>query len=161
LLENTTTSESKSKPKQKPETTGPKSINSTSERNPLNAGLRAADLSSCRKGDSAEHFAIAALMARGLEVFHNAGGDGPVDLLFGYVGQAFYAVNVKLARYMCGTSGRHSWSSTQACKVPDGIYPLLVVPHTGQDITGWELKWHVRKETNKPVCPPGFEDFWN
>jgi hypothetical protein len=144
-LENTTTSESQSPLKLVPEV----------------RGLTHIDFSSNRAGDIAEVYATAALMAKGATVFRNTGCDGKTDLCFKYQ-DAIYEIDVKLASYQPGNPGFYSWRTKTASDVKLPIYPLIVVPVTGIDLSGWYCRW-LRSGRGKttPHCPPGLETFWD
>lgn len=107
-------------------------------------------------------YASVALMARGASVYKNTGCDGKTDLCFKYKGNV-YEIDVKLARYMHDGKGRFSWRANQAAKVKLPVYPLIVVPLTGPDLSGWFCRWHSKKRGSKSFlnCPSGLENFWN
>lgn len=128
-------------------------------------GLTHIDFSSNRAGDIAEVYATAALMAKGATVFRNTGCDGKTDLCFKYKG-SIYEIDVKLARYIQRKSGKSFWGTSQASYVNLPVYPLLVVPATGTDLSGWYCRWkQTIKGSNNVVksyhCPPGLENFWD
>ena len=101
-------------------------------------------------------------MLRGAEVFPNIGCDGKTDICFKYMG-SIYEIDVKLARLIKKTSGSCSWGTTTARLVRLPVYPLIVVPITGVDMSGWYCKWvGLRTGANPPPhCPPGLENFWD
>lgn len=109
-------------------------------------------------------YASVALMARGASVFKNTGCDGKTDLCFKYKGK-LYEIDVKLARYMESEKGRFFWRANQASSVRPPVYPLIVVPLTGSDLSGWYCRWNMKRGGNKYTkeynCPPGLENFWN
>jgi hypothetical protein len=109
-------------------------------------------------------YATAALMAKGATVFQNTGCDGKTDLCFKYKG-SIYEIDVKLARYMQGKPGYYCWRTNTASNVKLPVYPLIVVPATGANLTGWYCRWLAQKGSNNIVksyhCPPGLENFWD
>jgi hypothetical protein len=110
-------------------------------------------------------YATAALMAKGATVFRNTGCDGKTDLCFKYKG-SIYEIDVKLARYMYSKPGQSYWRCNNASLVKLPVYPLLVVPATGADLSGWYCRWKLtNKGSNNYVkayhCPPGLENFWD
>ena len=145
MLENITTSESQLLPSP----------------HPAVRGLTHIDFSCNRAGDIAEIYATAALMARGATVFRNTGCDGRTDLCFKYKGKVI-EVDVKLARYMHDGRGNWRWRSNNAGQVELPVYPLIVVPRTGADLSGWYCKWNGKPGGGKEYnCPPGLETFWD
>ena len=128
-------------------------------------GLTRIDFSTNRAGDLAEVYATAALMAKGATVFRNTSCDGKTDLCFKYK-KTIYEVDVKLARVTYNGTGHWSWSTGHASSVQLPVYPLIVVPATGSDLSGWYCRW-LRKQGSKNrsivkgvYCPPGLENFW-
>ena len=101
-------------------------------------------------------------MLKGAEVFPNAGCDGKADTCFKYKG-GIYEIDVKLARLLNNGCGVYSWGSTKVYLVKPPVYPLIVVPATGVDMSGWYCKWvGLRTGRNPPPhCPPGLENFWD
>lgn len=101
-------------------------------------------------------------MARGATVFKNTGCDGKTDLCFKYKGSV-YEIDVKLASWTHDGKGHFSWRSVAARNVKHPVYPLIVVPATGANISGWYCKWNgARTGPNPPPnCPPGLENFWD
>jgi len=102
-------------------------------------------------------------MAKGATVFRNTGCDGKTDLCFKYQGN-IYEVDVKLAAYQRNRYG-WSWRAQKASQVNLPIYPLIVIPQTGTDLSGWCCRWKSLNGTNtickKWHCPPGLENFWD
>jgi hypothetical protein len=104
-------------------------------------------------------------MVRGATVFRNTGCDGKTDLCFKYQNNV-YEVDVKLARYMRDTRGYGWWGTPHASEVRFPVYPLIVIPATGSNLSGWYCRW---KQTNRGSnhivksyhCPPGLENFWD
>jgi hypothetical protein len=128
-------------------------------------GLTHIDFSSSRAGDIAEKYATLSLWLRGAEVFPNAGCDGKVDLCFKYSG-LIYEVDVKLACYAQSKPGHYSWRTDKASRVRPPVYPLIVVPSTGANLSGWHCRWLQKKGQRKANiksyhCPPGLENFWD
>lgn len=127
-------------------------------------GLTHINFSTNRAGDIAEVYATAALMAKGATVFRNSGCDGKTDLCFQYKG-SIYEIDVKLAYYTVSGNGDWYWASRQASKVKLPVYPLIVVPATGANLSGWYCRWKEKKGGNKNTkryhCPPGLENFWD
>ncbi len=103
-------------------------------------------------------------MAKGATVFRNTGCDGKTDLCFKYKG-VIYEIDVKLANYQKGGTGGYSRSTPSSTAVKLPVYPLIVVPATGTDLSGWYCRWKAhhganqRRKTN--YCPPGLENFWD
>ena len=107
----------------------------------------------------AELYACVSLMIRGASVFKNTGCDGKTDLCFKYEGQ-IYEIDVKLACYKTKSEGRSCWETSHASKVKLPVYPLIVVPATGIDLSGWYCRWKKTQQgTNH--CPLGLENFWD
>jgi hypothetical protein len=106
----------------------------------------------------AELYASLALMTRGATVFENTSCVGKTDLCFGYKG-SLYQVDVKLASFRL----KKGWQSQKASEVKAPVYPLLVIPETGLDLSGWYCRWHRKGAGCKPKihCPPGLENFWD
>jgi hypothetical protein len=102
-------------------------------------------------------------MAKGATVFRNTGCDGKTDLCFKYQGNV-YEIDVKLARYRSHGSN-YSWSTQAVSKVKLPVYPLIVVPVTGTDLSGWYCRWkekHGASGKHKVYhCPTGLENFWD
>lgn len=97
-------------------------------------------------------------MVRGASVFKNTGCDGKTDLCFKY-GNQIHEIDVKLAYYTSTNTGG-CWRSRDASDVQLPVYPLVVVPVTGADLSGWYCRWKMnRNKTNH--CPPGLENFWD
>jgi hypothetical protein len=109
-------------------------------------------------------YATAALMAKGATVFRNTGCDGKTDLCFKYR-DVIYEIDVKIAHYVVNDRGYTCWKSCSVHKVMLPVYPLIVVPATGTDLSGWYCKWkQIRggdKSAKTNYCPPGLENFWN
>jgi hypothetical protein len=109
-------------------------------------------------------YATAALMAKGATVFRNTGCDGKTDLCFKYKG-VVYEIDVKLAHYRVNNRGYGSWRSDKASTVMLPVYPLIVVPTTATDLSGWYCRWKQHlggdKSAKTNYCPPGLENFWN
>jgi hypothetical protein len=110
-------------------------------------------------------YATTALMAKGATVFGNTGCDGKTDLCFKYKG-SIYEIDVKLARYTQTKPGHYYWMSSEVSQVKLPVYPLIVVPATGANLSGWYCKWkQTRKGSNHIAksyhCPPGLENFWD
>lgn len=144
-LENTTVCEFQSQQKRAPEV----------------RGLTHIDFSANRAGDIAEVYATAALMAKGATVFRNTGCDGKTDLCFKYK-DLIYEIDVKIAHYAVDTRGNPCWRSCLVSKVMLPIYPLIVVPATGTDLSGWYCRWKKKNGRNTVYhCPPGLENFWD
>jgi hypothetical protein len=104
-------------------------------------------------------------MAKGATVFRNTGCDGKTDLCFKYSG-TIYEIDVKLASVTYGGKGAWSWSTQHASKVKPPVYPLIVVPATGTDLSGWYCRWRQKLGQNRAAikkynCPPGLENFWD
>jgi hypothetical protein len=104
-------------------------------------------------------------MAKGATVFRNTGCDGKTDLCFKYK-EVVYEVDVKLASYKTSRSGASCWQTRAASGVKLPVYPLIVVPTTGADLSGWYCRWKLsQKGSNNVVksyhCPPGLENFWD
>lgn len=101
-------------------------------------------------------------MAKGATVFRNTGCDGKTDLCFKYEGSV-YEIDVKLASYRCIDSRWRCGEGLGKVKLP--VYPLIVVPQTGADLSGWYCRWkskpHTRLDRKKWHCPPGLENFWD
>lgn len=100
-------------------------------------------------------------MAKGATVYKNISCVGPTDLCFEYEGK-IHQVNVKTACHK--TNKRGSWwcppGSIHKIKYP--IYPLIIVPATGANTSGWYCKWHVKDQRYGEInCPPGLENFWD
>ena len=131
-------------------------------------GLTHIDFSANRAGDIAEVYATAALMAKGATVFRNTGCDGKTDLCFKYK-DCVYEIDVKLAYYkITCLNGKHQnrWTATGASHVNLPVYPLIVIPATGANLSGWYCRWkQTQKGSNNRVktyhCPPGLENFWD
>lgn len=124
-------------------------------------GLTHIDFSPNRAGDIAEGYATVALMAKGATVFRNTGCDGKTDLCFKYAG-SMYEVDVKLAHLTTCGNGSYVWKTKSASDVKAPIYPLIVMPKTFSDLSGWSCRWLVRgNQHGNPVCPPGLENFWD
>ena len=133
LLENTTTSESKSKPKQKPETTGPKST-------------------SCnRTGDYWEYHVMMKAWEKGAEIFPNLGCDGKTDMVLKIDG-SLYEIDVKQMKW----HQKGYWCSVKKVHAP-GVWAVWVNPETR------DVRWPYTGggSSRIPQCPPGLEDFWN
>lgn len=123
-------------------------------------GLTHIDFSNNRAGDIAEVYATAALMAKGATVFRNTGCDGKTDLCFKYKGQV-HEIDVKLAALIRSRRGDY-WQTRTASQVMLPVYPLVVVPQTFTDLSGWHCRWITRgNQYGEPVCPPGLENFWD
>jgi hypothetical protein len=104
-------------------------------------------------------------MAKGASVFKNTGCDGKTDLCFKYNG-AVYEIDVKLAAFIDNGNGGFSWKSTASGSVKPPVYPLIVIPETGIDLSGWRCRWVAKPgkwSTAKKLfrCPPGLENFWD
>lgn len=128
---------------------------------PAVRGLTHIDFTANRAGDIAEIYATAALMAKGATVFRNTGCDGKTDLCFKYQGNV-YEVDVKIAYYTTKKCGSSCWETSHASKVKLPVYPLIVVPMTFADLSGWYCRWLAKgNRYGKPVCPPGLENFWD
>ena len=140
-LESITTSESQSPLKLVPEV----------------RGLTLIDIEKNKAGDMAEAYASLALMLKGATVFKNTSCVGKTDLCFDYKG-SIYKVDVKLASFRVGKG----WQTKKASEVMMPVYPLLVIPETGADLSGWYCRWHRKGAGCKPRthCPPGLENFW-
>jgi hypothetical protein len=106
-------------------------------------------------------YATAALMVKGATVFQNTGCDGKTDLCFKYKG-SIYEIDVKLAHYEETRPGYYYWRTQKASLVSLPVYPLIVVPSTGANLSGWYCRW-LRSGRGKttPHCPPGLENFWD
>jgi hypothetical protein len=128
-------------------------------------GLTHIDFSKNKAGDIGELYASVALMAKGASVFKNTGCDGKTDLCFKYKGQV-YEIDVKLASCTITKTGARCWRSSDAQFVKYPVYPLIVVPATGVDLSGWYCRWYLkagqaRAKNKKYQCPPGLETFWS
>lgn len=103
-------------------------------------------------------------MAKGATVFRNTGCDGKTDLCFKYQGKV-YEIDVKLAQYQLNGNGSWSWKSGKASYVKLPVYPLIVVPATGTDLSGWYCRWKQNVGGDRSVrtnhCPSGLENFWD
>lgn len=100
-------------------------------------------------------------MAKGATVFRNTGCDGKTDLCFKYNG-SIYEIDVKLAAYLRNGSGHWCWRAAKASQVRLPIYPLIVVPESGTDLSGWYCRWLKKgDQRGGSVCPPGLENFWD
>jgi len=108
-------------------------------------------------------YATAALMAKGATVFRNTGCDGKTDLCFKYKG-VVYEIDVKIAHYYANKKGA-SWRCGVSYSVKLPVYPLIVVPATGTDLSGWYCRWKQNRGGDKSRktnhCPPGLENFWD
>ena len=132
LLENTTTSESKSKPKQKPETTGPKST------------------SCSRTGDYWEHHVMMKAWEKGAEIFPNLGCDGKTDMVLKIDG-SLYEIDVKQMKW----HQAGYWCSVKKVHAP-GVWAVWVNPETRA------VRWPYMGGGSRVFqCPPGLEDFWD
>jgi hypothetical protein len=141
LLENTTTSESKSKPKQKPETTGPKSTSSN------------------RTGDYWEHHVMMKAWEKGAEIFPNLGCDGKTDMVLKIDG-SLYEIDVKTMRW---NFIKGCWHSSHKVHAP-GVYAVHVNPETR--VIRWAFEHgctgnNKNPSNNRYQCPPGLEGFWD
>ena len=110
-------------------------------------------------------YATAALMAKGATVFRNTGCDGKTDLCFQYQGNV-YQIDVKIAAWQHNAKDNWSWRAKGASQVRLPVYPLIVVPVTGTDLSGWHCRWLMKKGQGNAKkksyhCPPGLENFWN
>jgi hypothetical protein len=109
-------------------------------------------------------YATAALMVRGATVFRNTGCDGKTDLCFKYKG-SIYEIDVKLATYVQDVGGRFCWAARKASQVKLPVYPLLVIPATGSDLSGWYCRWRNKPKAHNSAkkyhCPPGLENLWD
>ena len=124
-------------------------------------GLTHIDFSANRAGDIAEVYATAALMAKGATVFRNTGCDGKTDLCFKYKDQ-IYEIDVKIAFLTTCGNGSYVWKTQSASNVKPPVYPLIVVPKTFTDLSGWHCRWLLRgNQYGKPVCPPDLENLWD
>jgi hypothetical protein len=104
-------------------------------------------------------------MAKGATVFRNSGCDGKTDLCFKYK-DAIYEIDVKIAAYQPNGNGNYCWRNRDASRVRLPVYPLIVVPATATDLSGWYCRWKLNnKGSNNYVksyyCPPGLENFWD
>jgi hypothetical protein len=103
-------------------------------------------------------------MARGATVFKNTGCDGKTDICFKY-GSKIYEIDVKLASWAKDIRNNYCWMSSAASEVELPVYPVIVIPATGTDLSGWSCRWKTKNGSNRYVqkyhCPPGLEDFWN
>lgn len=106
-------------------------------------------------------YATVSLMSRGATVFRNTSCVGKTDICFKYE-DALYEIDVKLAR-LVESRGYYTWRTTTAYTVKKPVYPLLVVPATGLDLSGWYCKWVGKRSgvNPEPNCPPGLETFWD
>jgi len=104
-------------------------------------------------------------MARGATVFRNTGCDGKTDLCLKYKG-SIYEIDVKLACYDETKPGVYCWKTGNASSVRLPVYPLIVVPATGADLSGWYCRWKQKIGQRSAAiksyhCPPGLENFWD
>lgn len=100
-------------------------------------------------------------MAKGATVFRNTGCDGKTDLCFKYAG-LIYEIDVKMATLSKCRNGSYNWHPKNGSRVKAPVYPLIVVPKTLADLSGWYCRWLVRgNQYGQPVCPPGLENFWD
>jgi hypothetical protein len=103
-------------------------------------------------------------MAKGATVFRNTGCDGKTDLCFKYKAE-IYEIDVKLASWQRSGNGRCCWKSGESHSVKLPVYPLIVVPATGADLSGWYCRWKQNrggaKNGKTNYCPPGLENFWD
>ena len=132
-LENITTLESPSQQKPKPETIGPKSTDST------------------KKGVFWEKEVSRECALRGYNVFMNEYPTGAVDLVIGINGE-YYPFDVKTDRWNYESG---EWRAANGSKIADGVWGISVNPETAR------IRWPNYQGTNRPKCPPGWEDIWN
>ena len=133
LLESTTTSESPSQRKQRPE----------------KVGLTFTDNN--RIGDYLENLVQLRAWEKGAEVFPNKGCTGKTDMVLKINGN-LYEIDVKSEKfdYKQGT-----WKS-YGKPVPEGVYVVLI---RAEDHS---IRWsNLKPGSRTPKCPPGLEDFWN
>lgn len=132
LLENTTTSESQSQQKPKPETTGLKSTNKS------------------LKGDYWESIVQIAAWDRNADVYPNKGCTGSADMVLGINGE-FIPIDVKSMRWDFRTG---HWKATGAQK--ENAWIVYVNPETR------EIRWPYQDASRKSFqCPEGLEGFWD
>ena len=71
-----------------------------------------------------------------------------------------YQIDVKVARPIFAKGLKVTyWSSTKAYDVKAPVIPLIVVPETGTDMSGWHCQWLETKEGPRHV-PEELQDFW-
>ena len=132
LLENTTTSESPSQQKQRPESAGPTFIDKN------------------RLGDYFESLVQLRAWEKGAEVFPNKGCTGKTDMVLKING-SLYEIDVKAEKFDKKTGDWKSYGKP----VPEGVYVVLV---RAEDLS---MRWSNLKSGSKtPKCPQGLEDFW-
>lgn len=108
-----------------------------------------------RKGDISEGYVQCLAQVKGADVLTNVGCTGEIDMVF-VVNGNYYPIDVKTASYVSnGVGVPKKWHSRDAYSVPDHVYPVLVLPLTGTDLTGWEVKWLESR------TPDGLENFWD
>ena len=141
LLESTTSSESQFPPNLLQATVGLRHINNSSI------------------GDLGEQYAVLCLHLRGAEVFTNSVRTGSADLMMHYKNKT-YPIDVKVARPIFAKRLRKTyWESTKAYTVKAPVIPLIVVPETGADMSGWYCRWLETKKGPRHV-PEELKDFW-
>lgn len=108
-----------------------------------------------RKGDISEGYVVCLAQVKGAEVFKNVGCTGKIDTVLLVEGR-FIPIDVKTASWGSnGVDAGMKWHSSDAYKVPKSIYPVLVIPKTGTDISGWECRWINTR------IPDGLTSFWD
>ena len=131
-LENTTTLESQSQQKPRPETVGPQSTNRS------------------LKGDYWEYWVLLKAVERGAEVFKNASCTGNTDLIL-RINDQIVCCDVKQMKW---DSDKNVWRQ-EWFDIPDNVYGVAVNPETE------EIRWYRNRNRKTFKCPPGLEDFWN
>ena len=121
--------------------------------------LTETDWSNNFKGDVAEHYAMFCLMLKGIRVYANTGCDGETDLVLQHEDN-YYSIDVKLASWTANGHGGYSWSTRSAARVQPPVIPLIVVPATGQDPSGWYCRWHKNRQ-NQVLAVPGLQNLWD
>ena len=133
-LVSTTTSESKSTPKPRPETIGPKSTDPNLQ------------------GDHWEKEVARTARLKGYQVFPSELSTGPVDLVIGIDG-VYHPIDVKQD---CWYPNDGLWGAKNAWNVADGVWAVCVNPETGR------VRWpNTNGSRTKQKCPPGWENIWD
>ena len=109
-----------------------------------------------------ELFVSLCVMSKGGQVLRNLSPSGAVDLAIRF-GSILIPIDVKVASWgVGGRAGKKSWQANIS-KVPEYVFPVIVLPEGGTDFQQWQVRWAHASFNNKSGkfrCPPGMEDFW-
>ena len=120
-------------PKPKPDVTGPKCTDPN------------------KKGDFWEKEVARESALRGYESYRNDYSTGAVDLII-RINNEIYPFDVKVDRWNYEMG---SWRASNTWTIADGVWGICVNPETGKP------RWPNHHGTQRPKCPPGWEEIWD